>query len=104
MAFLNPLPVPPAVPAPLKGWREKREIPEFPKKTETGKTGNETTPTRCRWCAFLRRPGRASGYCASADRPDLPPAYGPLHPLRRLPADQGESCPAFRLHPAQAPP
>lgn len=104
MAFLKTLPVRPAVPAPLKGWREKREIPEFPKSTETGKTGNETTPPRCRWCAFLRRPGRAPAYCASADRPDLPPAYGPLHPLRRLPADQGKSCSAFRLHPAQAPP
>lgn len=61
------------------------------------------TPTRCRWCAFLRRPGKSAGYCASADRPDLPPAYGLHHPLRRLPADQGDTCPAFRLHPALGP-
>lgn len=103
MAYLKSLPVPPAVPAPLKGEREKREIPEFPKKTETGKTGNETTPPRCRWCALLRKPGRAPGYCASADRPDLLPAYGLHYPLRRLPADQGASCTAYRLHPALGP-
>ena len=79
--------------------------PEAPGKTESGISGTPRTPTptRCRWCDFLRRPGRASGYCASADRPDLPPAYGLHHPLRKLPADQGESCPAFRLHPALGP-
>ncbi len=103
MASLKTLPARPAVPAPLKGWREKREIPEFPKSTETGKTGKKLTPSRCRWCAFLRRPGRAAGYCASADRPDLLPAYGLFHPLGRLPADQGKDCPEFRPHPALEP-
>jgi hypothetical protein len=64
MAFLKTLPVPPAVPAPLKGWREKREIPEFPKKARNGKNGKRNDPPHCRWCAFLRWPG-------------LPPASGP---------------------------
>lgn len=59
-------------------------------------------PDPCRSCAHFARPGRADGYCGS-DRPDLPPAYGPGHPLRQLPADRGASCPAFRLHPAHAP-
>jgi len=102
MAFLKSLPVRPVVSRPVYGGREKREIPEFPKKAETGKTGNETTPPRCRWCAHFARPGRADGYCGG-ERPDLPPAYGLHHPLRRLPADQGENCAAFRLHPAHAP-
>lgn len=44
----------------------------------------------CANCRFLRRPGLADGYCIQ--RADLAPAYGPSHPLRRLPADRGESC------------
>ncbi|AVR89768.1 hypothetical protein Tharo_2887 [Thauera aromatica K172] len=103
MAFLKTLPVRPVLSRPVYGGREKREIPEFPKRTETGKTGKHSTPPRCRWCAHFARPGRALGYCASADRPDLLPAYGEHHPLRRLPADQGESCAGFRLHPALGP-
>lgn len=99
----SPAPAPPFFPSPLKG---ERGI-SGPAETVSGNFGDfrggSSTPTRCRWCAFLCRPGRAPGYCASADRPDLPPAYGEHHPLRRLPADQGEACPAFRLHSALGP-
>lgn len=45
----------------------------------------------CRSCTHLAKPGLASGYCGGG-RDDLPPAYGPGHPLRRLPDDQGKSC------------
>lgn len=44
----------------------------------------------CQWCAHLRKPGAASGYCSV--REDLPPAYGDNHPLRICPADGGASC------------
>lgn len=44
----------------------------------------------CASCRHLRRPGLADGYCGA--RSDLPPAYGPQHPLRRLPADAGRTC------------
>lgn len=40
MAFLKSLPARPVLPRPVNRAREKRESPEFPKKTETGKTGN----------------------------------------------------------------
>ena len=43
---------------------------------------------RCQDCIHLAQFG--DGYCAQ--RHDLPPAYGINHPLRRLPADNGESC------------
>lgn len=44
----------------------------------------------CKTCRHLKRPGLAPGYCGERD--DLPPAYGPGHPLRRLPDDGGASC------------
>jgi len=50
----------------------------------------------CRTCAHLRRPGLSDGHCAG--REDLPPAYTPEHPLRRLPADGGEGCTSWLLH------
>lgn len=58
----------------------------------------------CFKCAHLRRPGLADGYC-SANRLDLPPAYG-TDPalLRQLPSDLGESCPTFNFHPAMTRP
>ena len=37
--------------------------------------------------------GTDPGYCNQ--RPDLPPAYGQHHPLRRLPADRGATCPHY---------
>ena len=45
-------------------------------------------------CAYQRRPELPIGHCAG-NRPDLPPAYTSGHPLRRLPADGGVSCPAW---------
>ena len=44
----------------------------------------------CRTCRHRKRPGLSAGYCGG--RSDLPPAYGPGHPLRRLPDDGGASC------------
>lgn len=48
------------------------------------------TVKACRCCQHLARPGKSEGYCGGRD--DLPLAYGPNHPLRRLPADRGASC------------
>lgn len=53
--------------------------------------------TSCKSCAHLGRPGLSDGHCGG--REDLPPAYGPGHPLRRCPADGGVSCHAWVLHP-----
>ncbi|WP_374264678.1 hypothetical protein [Zoogloea sp.] len=50
----------------------------------------KTTAPSCKTCRHLKRPGLSPGYCGERD--DLPPAYGPGHPLRRLPDDQGKSC------------
>ena len=44
----------------------------------------------CRTCRHLKRPGLSDGHCGGRD--DLPAAYGPGHPLRRLPDDGGASC------------
>lgn len=51
----------------------------------------------CRTCAHLGRPGLSDGHCGGRD--DLPPAYGPGHPLRQLPADGGASCSTWKIHP-----
>lgn len=49
----------------------------------------------CNVCRHRRRPGLADpGYCSSG-RPDLAPAYGRDHPLRRLPEDGGATCDRF---------
>jgi hypothetical protein len=54
----------------------------------------------CFACDHLRQPGCSDGYCSADERKDdLPLAYGRGHPLRQLPDDLGESCPAFRLNP-----
>lgn len=45
----------------------------------------------CRNCAHWQRLKMGATYCSSA-RPDLAPAYGQSHPLRRLPADNGATC------------
>lgn len=51
----------------------------------------------CKRCRHLTRPGLAyPGYCDQ--RPDLAPAYGPGHPLNRLPADDGQSCASWAPH------
>lgn len=52
--------------------------------------------TSCRTCAHMRRPGLSDGLCSGRD--DLPHAYTPGHPLRRLPDDGGRSCSAWALH------
>lgn len=44
------------------------------------------------------RPGLSDGLCGG--RPDLPFAYGPGHPLRKLAADLGADCHAWALHPS----
>ncbi|MNX77824.1 hypothetical protein D3C86_1093840 [compost metagenome] len=49
--------------------------------------------TNCQHCIHLRRPGKADGYCSA--REDLLPAYGPSHPLRQCPADEGRTCASF---------
>ena len=50
---------------------------------------------RCKGCAHHRKPGRSDpGYCGGRD--DLPPAYGPGHPLRKLPRDGGAACQEFK--------
>ena len=54
-----------------------------------------TVATGCKSCRHRKRPGRSDpGYCSGRD--DLPAAYGLHHPLRKLPDDQGESCPLWR--------
>ena len=55
---------------------------------------NATAAHRCKQCAHYARPGMSSGYCA--ERADLPAAYGPAHPLRKLPADAGAACATFK--------
>lgn len=56
--------------------------------------GSSDAERGCRLCRYLRRPGLSDGYCGG-DRPDLPPAYGPGHQLRKVPPDGGESCPRW---------
>ncbi len=55
---------------------------------------NDATVTACIECQYYARPGKSEGYCGGRD--DLPLAYGVNHPLRRLPADRGASCEAWR--------
>lgn len=51
----------------------------------------------CKTCVHLARPGKSDGYCGG--RSDLPPAYGPLHPLRRLPASALFDCSTYEPGP-----
>lgn len=53
------------------------------------------TACNCTTCHHWSRPGLSTGYCSG--RPDLPPAYGENHPLRRLPADNGATCQHHKL-------
>lgn len=52
---------------------------------------------RCQSCLHFFRPGMTDGHCGERD--DLPHAYGPNHPLRCLPADNGESCEVWEIKP-----
>jgi hypothetical protein len=51
----------------------------------------------CKTCVHLARPGKSEGYCGG--RSDLPPAYGPLHPLRRLPTSALFDCSTYERGP-----
>lgn len=51
----------------------------------------------CSCCAHRMRPGLSDGLCGG-DREDLPYAFTPSHPLRRLPLDGGTACPKWVLH------
>ena len=51
----------------------------------------------CSCCAHRMRPGLSDGLCGG-DREDLPYAFTPGHPLRRLPLDGGADCPKWVLH------
>lgn len=51
----------------------------------------------CSTCRHRKRPGLSAGYCGGG-RDDLSGAYGLHHPLRKLPADQGESCASYLPH------
>ncbi|GEC97639.1 hypothetical protein ZRA01_37120 [Zoogloea ramigera] len=100
------VPTVPSVPTVFERTRvsedEKNNLLSFP---EPGGGGVQrqsaphktTLETSCRTCAHFRRPGLSDGYCCERD--DLPPAYTPGHPLRKLPDDGGASCTAWRLHP-----
>lgn len=51
----------------------------------------------CSCCAYRMRPGLSDGLCGG-DREDLPRAFTPGHPLRRLPLDGGADCPKWEQH------
>lgn len=70
------------------------EMPDGGDCEEASAPGERRLERRCRTCAHCRRPGLSDGYCGGV-RPDLPPAYGPGHPLRRLPTDRGADCDAW---------
>lgn len=63
----------------------------------TGTKQMAITRRGCSICRHLKRPGLSAGYC-SGGRDDLPGAYGPNHPLRRLPDDQGVNCASYAPH------
>ncbi len=56
----------------------------------------ESAARCCSTCRHRRRPGLSLGYCGGRD--DLPPAYGDHHPLRKLPDDEGVTCPSYLPH------
>jgi hypothetical protein len=53
------------------------------------------TVKACRCCQHFAKPGKLDGFCRVRD--DLPPVYGPNHPLRQLPADGGVSCNSWQV-------
>ena len=57
----------------------------------------ETAARGCSTCRHRKKPNLSAGYCGGV-RDDLPSAYGLDHPLRKLPADQGESCASYLPH------
>lgn len=75
-----------AVPLPESVGQDTKE----PAQESAERSAPKTAAPSCRTCRHLKRPGLSPGYCAG--RSDLPPAYGPGHPLRRLPDDRGATC------------
>ena len=60
-------------------------------------SAQQSTARGCSTCRHRKRPGLSAGYCGGG-RDDLPGAYGLHHPLRKLPADEGESCASYLPH------
>jgi hypothetical protein len=58
---------------------------------EVGTPLDRPVARECASCAGWHRPGQSVGYC-DGRRADLPPAYGPGHPLRQMPDDKGAGC------------
>jgi hypothetical protein len=61
-------------------------------------TGVPAKPS-CVTC--IHRRGRHDTYFGCVAREDLPPLYGPGHPLRQLPDDGGSSCISFAASPTR---
>ncbi len=102
-AFAGFVPTGPTFPTGLEGRREetsKNSTPSSLKNSDGGGAEEgfapwgETHETTCLTCRHFARPGLADGLCGGG-RDDLPPAYGPLHPLRQLPPDRGANCPVW---------
>lgn len=103
MAFLKSLPVRPVVSRPVYGGREKREIPEFPEKTETGKTGNEA-PNRAHQ-GGIHRAGESWGNrvagglamaCLTSPARPFPNSPAPIKGLREISGKQEAGNSRFR--------
>lgn len=61
---------------------------------ELGVSQERATARLCITCEGWSRPGLSEGHCG-AGRADLEPAYGVNHPLKKLPADKGKTCPIW---------
>ncbi len=105
--FLNSVPTVPAVPTVLEEARVSEQEKSNPlsfSKPAGGEVKEQFAPhkttfeTSCKTCAHMYRPGLSDGHCGGRD--DLPYAYSPGHPLRKLPPDGGASCQTWALHPA----
>lgn len=66
--------------------------PDTPATPQNGNAHN-TSAQACLDCRHRKTPGLSAGYCAQ--RTDTAHAYGPGHPLRRLPDDGGAECVFF---------
>jgi hypothetical protein len=98
-------PVPP-VPMGLEGARkdehENTSLLSFVEPVGGG-VGEASAPEKigfipsCSCCGHLMRPGLSDGLCGG-DREDLPYAFTPGHPLRRLPLNGGTDCPKWVIH------
>lgn len=96
----------PGVPETLEEEREDKHEKYNPSSFSTPVGGGvsdafapheEAIKHACLTCDHFRRPGLSDGFCGGG-REDLPPAYTPGHPLRRLPDDEGANCPNWVQH------